>query len=181
LIVNQIVLAALALLAAIYDVRFRRIPNWLSVSGVLLGVGLNSIWALDGVLWYEGYNWRSALGGLGLAFLIYFPLYLLRGMGAGDVKLMAAVGALVGPMNWIGIFVLGSVFGGITAVFIVLSRGRLRRTLSNIGHVLFELAHLRPPHLRKEELDIGSPKAVTMPHAVAIAMGCAAFLVVVAI
>lgn len=180
-IVNQVILVALALIAALYDVWFRRIPNWLSLSGVLLGIGLNAFLALDGLRWYDGYNWRSALAGLGLAFLIYFPLYLLRGMGAGDVKLMAAVGALVGPVNWFGIFVLGNIFGGIAAVFILLTHGRFRRTFSNVGYMLFELIHFRPPYLRKEELDVKNPKAVTMPHGVAIAIGCGAFLVAVAI
>jgi prepilin peptidase CpaA len=180
-IVNQVLLAALALVAAVYDVRFRRIPNWLSLSGVLLGIGLNAFLAVDGLHWYEGYNWRSALGGLGLAFVIYFPLYLLRGMGAGDVKLMAAVGALVGPMNWIGIFVLSNVLGGITAVIIILTRGRFFKTFSNVGYMLLELMHFRPPYMRKEELDLNSPKAATMPHGVAIALGCGAFLVAAAI
>ena len=174
-------MAALALVAAVYDVRFRRIPNWLSLSGVLLGIGLNAFLAVDGLHWYEGYNWRSALGGLGLAFVIYFPLYLLRGMGAGDVKLMAAVGALVGPMNWIGIFVLSNVLGGITAVIIILTRGRFFKTFSNVGYMLLELMHFRPPYMRKEELDLNSPKAATMPHGVAIALGCGAFLVVAAV
>ena len=51
-IVNQILLAALALAAAAYDVRFRRIPNWLTLSGVLLGIGLNAFLAVDGLKWY---------------------------------------------------------------------------------------------------------------------------------
>ena len=160
---------------------FGRIPNWLTLAGVVVGIGLNTFLAVDGLHWYDGYNWRSSLAGMGLAFLIYFPLYLLRGMGAGDVKLMAAVGALVGPLNWFGIFVLGSIFGGIAAVFILLTGGRFRRTFSNVGYMLSELIHFRPPYLRKEELDVKNPKALTMPHGVVIAIGCAAFLVAAAV
>jgi len=178
---NQLILAALALIAALYDGWFRRIPNWLTLAGVVVGIGLNAFLAVDGFHWYDGYNWRSALGGMGLAFLIYFPLYLLRGMGAGDVKLMAAVGALVGPANWFGIFVLSNVLGGIAAVFIILTGGRFRKTFSNVGYMFSELIHFRPPYLRKEELDVKSPKAATMPHGVAIAIGCGAFLVAAAI
>jgi prepilin peptidase CpaA len=166
----QVVLALMAIVAAVYDIRYRRIPNWLTLSGVLVGIGLNSF--LNTSL----HNWRSALMGLGLAFLIYFPLYLLRGMGAGDVKLMAAIGALVGPANWFGIFLFSNVLGGIAAVVLLLSKGGLRRTFSNVGYMLNELAHFRPPYMRKQELDLRSPRAVTMPHGVAIALGSFVFL-----
>jgi Flp pilus assembly protein protease CpaA len=98
-------------------------------------------------------------------------------MGAGDVKLMAAVGAVMGPANWFAIFLLSNILGGVAAVLLLLSKGRLWRTLSNVGYMLYELAHLRPPYMRKEELDLQSPKAVTMPHGLAIAVGSISFLV----
>jgi prepilin peptidase CpaA len=175
-IVNQIVLAAVAVVAAVYDARFRRIPNWLSLSGVIMGIGLNTIIALEGLRWYQGFNWRSALAGMILAFIVYFPLYLLRGMGAGDVKLMSAIGALVGPVNWFAIFILSNVLGGIAAILILVTHGRIAKTFSNVGYMINELLHFRPPYMRREELDLKSPKAATMPHGVAIAIGCVAFL-----
>ena len=171
----QVALAVIAMVAAVYDVRYRRIPNWLTLSGVLVGLGMNSIHNT------ARYNWRWALMGLGLAFLVYFPLYLLRGMGAGDVKLMAAIGATVGPVNWFVIFVLSNVLGGAAAVVLLLSKGRVLRTFSNLGYMLSELAHLRPPYMRKEELDVRSAKAVTMPHGLAIAVGSFVFLAVTGI
>jgi len=172
----QFVLAIVAITAAVYDVRFRRIPNWLTLCGVLAGIGLNSFLNVRGLAWYSGLNWRTSLLGLGLAFAVYFPLYLLRGMGAGDVKLMAAIGAIVGWTGWIGIFILSNILGGITAVVLLLSRGRLWGTFRNVGYMLMELAHFRPPYMRREELDLKSPKAVTMPHGLAIALGSIAFL-----
>jgi prepilin peptidase CpaA len=173
----QIVLAALVLIAAVTDVRSRRIPNWLTLTGVLGGILLNSFLNVDDPLkWYGGYNWRAALTGMGLAFLVYFPLYLLRGMGAGDVKLMAAIGALMGPANWFAIFLLSNILGGLAAVVLLLSKGRAWRTFRNVGYMLNELAHFRPPYLRKEELDLKSPKATKMPHGVAIAIGSLCFL-----
>jgi prepilin peptidase CpaA len=176
----QLVLAMVAVTAAVYDVRFRRIPNWLTLCGVLAGIGLNSLYIhSDGLEWYQGLNWRTSLLGLGLAFAIYFPLYLLRGMGAGDVKLMAALGAIVGWTGWIGIFMLSNILGGITAVVLLLSRGRLWGTFRNVGYMLAELAQFRPPYLRREELDLKSAKAVTMPHGLAIALGSIAFLALV--
>src|SRR5262249_21483655 len=74
----QLVLSVLVIVAAVYDARFRRIPNWLVLSGLVLGIGLN------GFL-FEWSGLRTSFLGLGVAFLVYFPLYLLRGMGAGDV------------------------------------------------------------------------------------------------
>src|SRR5690242_11677682 len=86
----ELVLIALVLGAAIYDVRYRRIPNWLTVMGVAVGLLLNSFL-------YPGWpGLRLGLLGLAVAFGVYFVLYALRAMGAGDVKLMAAIGAMVG-------------------------------------------------------------------------------------
>jgi len=116
---------------------------------------------------------------MGLAFLVYFPLYLLRGMGAGDVKLMAAVGALMGPVNWFWIFVISNILGGVAAIVLLLMKGGLWRTLSNLLYMLKELMLLRPPYLRREELDLASARSVKMPHGVAIAMGSLIFLAAV--
>ena len=118
---------------------------------------------------------RTSLLGIILAFLIYFPLYLLRGMGAGDVKLMAAIGAIVGPANWFGIFIVSALLGGIAAAILLLARGRLANSLWNIGFLFQRLLSLKAPYAR-EELDLSSPKSVKMPHGVAIAAGTAIFL-----
>lgn len=165
----QIVLALVAIGAAIYDFRYRRIPNWLTLTGVVAGLGLNSFL----------YGWgglRAAALGLGLAFLIYFPLYLLRGMGAGDVKLMGAIGSVVGPSNWFGIFVISSILGGLIAVILLLFRGRLGKTFGNVAFMLKEMVMLRAPYMKREELDVKSPKAVTLPHGVVIALGSLTYL-----
>jgi prepilin peptidase CpaA len=99
-------LFALVIGAAAYDIPYRRIPNWLTATGVLLGIGMN-------MFLYQGWpGLRISLGGLALGFGAYFMLYVLRAMGAGDVKLMAAVGAMVGWQDWVGIFVLTAIIGG---------------------------------------------------------------------
>lgn len=172
--VLQIVLVLVVMVAAVYDFRFRRIPNWLTLAGVLIGIGLNSFL-------YEWAGLRLAGLGLGLAFVIYFPMYLLRGMGAGDVKLMAAVGAIVGWANWLGIFVLSSVIGGVCAVLLALAKGRFLKTFRNLGYMLKEMAFLRAPYVKHEELDVKSPKAVKLPHGVMVAVGSVAFLAAAAI
>lgn len=167
-VVLQIVLLFLVAIAAVYDIRFRRIPNWLVLTGLVLGVALNTfLFQWSGV--------RASLLGICLAFGIYFPLYLLRGMGAGDVKLMAAIGAIVGPANWFGIFIVSALTGGIAAAVLLMTRGRLGNSLWNIGFLFQRLLSFKAPYAR-EELDISSPKSVKLPHGVAIAVGSALFL-----
>ena len=170
-LVLQAPLAALVIIAGVYDILYRRIPNWLVLPGFLLGLALN---AVLGSTYSPGLA-ESGLG-VGLAFLIYFPLYLLRGMGAGDVKLMAAVAALVGWKNWLIIFIFSGILGGVLAVIIILTKGRFRKTIYNVGYILWELGHMRPPRLSSEELDVRSPKAVTLPHGAVIALACLFFL-----
>lgn len=168
-VVFQILLVILVLIAAVYDFRFRRIPNWLVLTGLLLGVGLNTFL-------FEWAGLRTSLLGLGLAFLVYFPLYLLRGMGAGDVKLMAAIGSIVGPADWLGIFVITALLGGVVAVVILLVGQRLRRGLSNAGVLIGELLAFRLPYARHDELDVTSEKSLKLPHGVVIAGGCLLFI-----
>jgi prepilin peptidase CpaA len=165
----RIWLEILVIVAAIYDIRLRRIPNWLTFPAVLIGVGLN--WFL-----YETSGLWFALQGLGLAFAVYFILYLLRGMGAGDVKLMAAVGAAVGPMNWLGILVLTSVFGAVTGILLIAFKGRLRRTFANMGRILLSLGRGKVPYAQNPELDVRSDKGMRLPHGALIALGALAFI-----
>src|SRR5450759_1730371 len=98
-------LLVLLLAAAVFDVLYRRIPNWLTVSGVLLGIAMNT------VIGPPDAGLVFSLLGLAVAFGIFVALYALHAMGAGDVKLMAAVGALVGLQRWFGIFFISSLVG----------------------------------------------------------------------
>ena len=149
----EVVLLALVLAAAVYDVRYRRIPNWLTVLGVLVGLALNTFL-------YQGWpGLRLSLIGLGAGFGVYFVLYMLHFMGAGDVKLMAAIGAMVGWADWFGIFLVTAILGGVAALLLVVFRGRLKRTLFNVGFLLSEMKSGRPAYLGREELDVRNPKA----------------------
>ena len=98
-------------------------------------------------------------------------------VGGGDVKLMAAVGSITGPQSWFLIFILTAMIGGVAALFVLLMRGGFGRTLGNIGHILKEFSHLRSPHATREEVDIDSSKAKTLPHGVAICMGTLLYLI----
>lgn len=165
---SQILLIAVVLTAGIYDIRFRRIPNWLVLTGLLLGIALNTFL-------FEWSGVKTSLFGLGLAFAVYFPLYLLRGMGAGDVKLMATIGAIVGPGPWFLIFLYSGILGGIIAVAILLGRKRLRHTFWNVGFLLRRVMQLKAPYANPE-LDVSSGKGIRLPHGAVIALGTIAFI-----
>ena len=136
--VVQIPLVILVITAAVWDLRTRRIPNWLTLAGVLVGLGLNTF------LYWEVDRWM-AFKGLGMAFALYFPLFLLRAMGAGDVKLMAAIGSFAGWPNWLAILVITSLFGGIAAIVVVTSKGRLTRTFQNVWLILISARNFQAP------------------------------------
>jgi prepilin peptidase CpaA len=173
-IIVQVFLVLLVVPAAIFDFRQRRVPNWLALAGLLLGIALNTFL-------YETTGLWMSLKGLGLAFLIYFPLYLLRGMGAGDVKLMAAVGAIAGWGNWLGIMFLTALFGGVAAIVMVVAKKRFRNTFENIGLILLSVRHGHAPFESNPQLDVGSSQSVRLPHAVVIAFGTLGFLLGAAI
>jgi prepilin peptidase CpaA len=159
-----VALLVVAALGGYWDLRTRRIPNWLTLAGLITGFVLNGV----------SNGWKGLENaGLGMltGFGIYLLLYLLRAMGAGDVKFMAAIGSIVGWRWWFQIFFAAVIVGAIAGVLLALSKGRLRRTLGNVGYIVYEIAHLRPPHVRREDLDVKSEKALRMPHGAAIAAG----------
>ncbi len=165
----QILVALLAVVAGIYDIRYRRIPNWLVLPAIPLGFALGAF--LDP---WQGL-WNSLLG-FGLAVLIYLPMYALRGMGAGDVKLAAALGALAGWTDWLRILLFSALVGLALALALMLLRRRFRKTLSNTAYIVWDLVHLRPPYQRSEELDVQSPKGTRLPHGAVLALGTLALL-----
>ena len=166
----QVMLVLLVALAAGFDIRYRRIPNWLVVIGMVWGLGMNAFL-------FEWPGLKMALIGIGLAFLVYFPLFLLRGMGAGDVKLMMAIGALIGPANWFLLFLVTGILGGVVAVAVLIWRRSARRTFYNVFFILGEMLRLRAPYAGNSELDVKNPNAITMPHGATIAAATVMFLI----
>jgi prepilin peptidase CpaA len=156
----------IAIVAAAYDIGWRRIPNWVSLAGVVLGFAANL--ALDGPR-----GLVTAVAGLGLAVAIYFPLWMLHGVGAGDVKLMAAMGALVGPGHWFLLMVVANLSGAAMGLMMAARKGRFRSTLWNSGFIMRSLAQFRAPFLTREQIDVHHKEAIRMPHGVSIAVGVA--------
>ena len=165
-----IVLLVMLMTAAVFDVRSRRIPNWLTVTGVAVGLAMN------GVIGSPEGGLIFSLTGLLTAFVIYGVLYALHAMGAGDVKLMAAVGALAGWQRWFGIFFVTALIGGVMALILVLSRGRLKKTLFNVSFILSQMKSGRPAYLANEELDVRNKKALGLPHGAVIAVSTVFYL-----
>src|SRR5580704_8832536 len=161
---QELLLAVLVITAAIFDLRTRRIPNWLCAVGLIGGFVCQTT--------------REAAFGAGVALLIYLPLFALRAVGGGDVKLMAAVGSLTGPKSWIAIFLITALAGGAIALVMIAVKGRTRRTLRNVGILLTELAHFRAPHRAEQELDVTGDQGLRLPHGCAIAVGTLAYLMV---
>lgn len=159
-------LAVLVAAAAFSDLRSRTIPNWLVVAGLVAGLG--------GSLYFG--RIVDSLLGFGLASLVYLAFYALRGMGGGDVKLMAAVGAIAGPSNWFIIFIFTAIFGCLAALGVLLWNGGIAQALRNLGYIVSSLGRGIAPYSMREEFDVASPSAATLPHGVAIALGTLLFL-----
>lgn len=169
----EYVLLASVLVATVTDLRWRRIPNWLTVSTLVLGFVVNALITYPTPL--EGV-WIAARG-FALAFGLNLVMYMLHMTGAGDVKLLAAIGAAVGVSDFLGIFILSALIGGVLAVILMLIKGRVRQTLWNVGYMVSELMKWHSPHVTREQLDVGSAKAMRLPGAVRICLGVIAFLV----
>lgn len=107
--IPTLLLSAILLIAAVKDIRFHKIPNWLTYSS--MGIALLYHTGLNGL---EGLLFSLKGIGIGMGLLIFF--YLMKGMGAGDVKLLGAVGGLLGPTGVALAFLWTAVLGGIYAL-----------------------------------------------------------------
>lgn len=147
---------------AVQDVRARRIPNWLTYSSLIAALGYRT-WALGWHGLAQGAEGLMAGGG------VFFLFFLVRGMGAGDVKLMAAVGTWAGV--WPAVLVMAyAAFAGLgIAVFYMVFYGNVGGTLANVGELLrFHATSGAKPH---PEINLQSAGAIKIPYGLAIALG----------
>ncbi len=149
-------------IATYTDLRFRRIPNWLVLPFLLLGLVTSA--SLGG---WHGLG-QSFLG-LAMGLLIFGAVALLGGMGMGDVKLCAAIGAWVGPQQLALALVLTGFAGGIMAVAWAIKGGFLGEMFSNSGDLIlgWKKRGFRPD----PQLVLSNPLTRKMPYAPAIAIG----------
>ena len=160
----------LVLQAAVTDLAVRKIPNVLVLSGLLLALALHCRLGPDGA-------WLSAwLAGLLAGFFLFLPLYLGGGMAAGDVKLMAMVGAFAGPSLAYDIAMASILAGGVLGLLLMVACGRWRQGMGNLRLLLTALAlRLAGVPLPRPLLPAGGSVG-GMPYAVAVAAGTAVTL-----
>jgi prepilin peptidase CpaA len=147
--------------ATITDLYNRRIPNWLVFPYWLAGI------VVQGVL----FGWHGigqSLAGAGLAIGIFGLFFLLGGMGAGDVKLLAAAGAWIGPRQMVFALIFTALVGGVIVVIWAVVGGFLPDLFKDTGDLM---AGWKRGTLRDPEATIQNPRRRKMPYAPAIAVG----------
>jgi prepilin peptidase CpaA len=149
----------LSLIAGWTDLRSRRIPNWLTVPGLVIGVVLNTL--LGG---WSGLK-TSLLGAL-IGLVLLLPFVLLRSLGAGDWKLAGALGSFTGPALLMDLLIASVFVAGLMAVALIVYKGRVRQTLRNIGHILISLVTFRLPGA---QVSLDNPESLKVPYGVALA------------
>jgi len=150
----------LASIAAVTDFRSRRIPNWLTVPALVVGVTANSFFNGWGGL-------KTSLLGTLVGLGVLLPFVLLRSLGAGDWKLAGALGAFTGPGLLIDLLLLSIFVAGMMAVILIIYKGRVRETLRNIGHILVSLVTFQLPGHR---VSLDNPESLKVPYGVALAL-----------
>jgi prepilin peptidase CpaA len=158
----HIFVGAVLTFACISDVRSRRIPNVLTFSAIACALVFHAL--TDGL---SAAGW--SLAGCFLGAALFFPMFALRGMGAGDVKLLAAVGAWLGPSQVAMVALAASLAGGVIAIVVALGHGYLRTALKNLWMLL---THWRVMGVRPlEQVTLAGTRGPRLAYAVPISIG----------
>lgn len=155
-----ILAAAFALTAGITDLRWRRIPNWLTYPAAPVAIVLHGLLA-------GRHAALMSLAGLALGLGILFPFVLLRFLGGGDWKLVGALGAIFGPQRLIVVLFLTFVINAFMALILMIWRRRLGQTARNVGTMMLSLMTLRTP---SPDLSIDSAESAKVPFGIAAAI-----------
>jgi prepilin peptidase CpaA len=144
------------------DLRSRRIPNWLTVSGFFVGIGVN-VWRLG---WHGG---LFSIEGAALGLALLLPLVLLRALGAGDWKLMGAAGAFVGPIMLLFVLLASFMIAAFMGTIRMMKDHQAMATLRNVRDLVrgFVSFGLRPHPV----ISLDNPELPKLPFGVAAAIG----------
>ena len=159
-IVIAALLVPLAVIITYYDVRYRRIPNAFVLATLASGLIVNTIYG----------GWRgtlASLGGCAIAFILMFMLHVFGAMGAGDVKLFAAVGSLTGTQLVLPTFLVVILTGGALAIILTLRAGAVRATMQRVMMILVGLL----PGWQMPRFAVPADRKYTIPYGVAITFG----------
>jgi prepilin peptidase CpaA len=159
-IVFELFLVPLAALIIYYDVRYRRIPNPFVIATLIAGLILNSMFSgFQGAL--------NSAGGCLFAFFLMFMLHVFGAMGAGDVKLFAAVGSVIGAQLVLSTFVTVVLTGGVLALVSILSSGAFSTTMHRVLQILVGLL----PGWQMPKFSVPTDRRLTVPYGAAITIG----------
>ena len=144
-------------IATVTDLRSRRVPNLL--------VGISFLAGMSFQLWAHGWaGLGTGAAGAGVALLLFGALFLLGGMGAGDVKLMAAVGSWLGFQQTLVALAMTSILGGIMALAWAIAGGFLGRLLADTAGLILRRSS-------NQDQTLANPRRRRMPYVPAIALG----------
>ncbi|HEX6731949.1 MAG TPA: A24 family peptidase [Pyrinomonadaceae bacterium] len=156
----EIFLVPLAVLIIYYDVRYRRIPNPFVLATLVTGLILNiGLFGVNGVI--------SSIGGCVLAFILMFMLHVFGAMGAGDVKLFAAIGSVVGAHLVIPTLIVVMLTGGLLALVSILRSGVFATTMHRVMQIFVGLL----PGWEMPRFSIPTDRRLTIPYGAAITLG----------
>ena len=149
-----------ALVGGGIDWRWRRIPNWLTVPALLVGIaahGLASGWS----------GAKESLLGAGLGLGLLLPFVLIRSLGAGDWKLAGALGAFLGPSRLLTVLLGTILVAGLMAIILIIWKKQVGQTLRNLANMAAALFTL---HLPGPEVSLDNPESSKIPFGVAMAV-----------
>ncbi|HPK71833.1 MAG TPA: prepilin peptidase [Vicinamibacterales bacterium] len=160
--VSAVAVIAVVSAAVVGDLKNRRIPNALTLGAAVVAVAMHA--AMSG--------WPGLLlaaSGWAVGAALFFPLFALGGMAAGDVKLLAAIGAWLGPAGALWTALYGAVAGGVMALVVALSRGYASTAMRNVGKILrvWSIVGVQPV----EGLTLRDTASPRLPYALPLAAG----------
>ena len=161
-VVTTYVVLGVAMMACVTDIRSRRIPNILTVSAAVAAIGFHVATAGTSGLFF-------ALSGWVVGLLLFLPFFALGGMGGGDVKLLAALGAWVGPGDVFALAVYASIAGGVLGLAVALSRNYLGTALRNIWTMLVSWWLMGPRPV--PSMTLADSKAPRLAYAIPMMIG----------
>ena len=159
------------IVAAVIDGIQLKVPNWLTFPMIISGWIVSAVFAgADGMMWYEGLGW-SLLGTL-VGLVLLLPAYAIGGMGAGDVKLLAGVGAWMHCVNTAYGFALSTIIGAVLAVLMVFYRKAWHKHSNQFWFILTEIMTVKNPEKLSEIAADRKSSMLLLPYGIPIAIGC---------